>query len=484
MNLFYRPEWTCGKYNSEAQTAILYNLIEGSSHFFEGISATVIGQIISYGRNILIPITELSNMLNIELESIIEFCEELIQLGLITKHVYSADEILSYRHSIAKKNQCSYNQTKNMPNGVEIMELGLLGAEEDYAQSIGGWSNVVFEMTYRCSERCIHCYNMGSTHYETDIDRRGDREELSLYEYKQTIDQLLEIGLFKVCITGGDTFSNSKIWDVLEYLYEMEVAVEIYTNGISITNQIDRLVSLYPRIVGMTVYSAIEDVHDRITRVHGSLQKTLYSMKQLAELAVPLQLKCCVFNVNFESYKSVYTLAKELCALPQIEINIKNTLDGNKYASKCLRLTDEQYEELFRDPNIYPFITSESLDNLIPRDFKKNACNTGISSCTLTPEGDIIPCPAFHLKFGNIRQSSILEILNGKELRKWKEITLNDYTECGTHEFCDFCSICPGENYSDTSNPLKPSENKCFMAKKRWAYAKKIHDKTGKSDAL
>lgn len=475
--MYYRPEWTCGKCNLKASTAILYNLIEGTSHFFEGASAMVIGEIIAYGRNHPLRIEEIANRIGIESDSVIDFCEQLIQLGLITDHIFTSHEILLYRQTTSKRNHDNYNSSKNMPNGVDIMELGLLGAEEDYANSINGWSNVVFEMTYRCSERCIHCYNIGSTHYETDVDRRGERMELSFDEYKQVIDQFLDMGMFKVCITGGDPFSNPITWEVLEYLYEREIAVEIYTNGISITDKIDRLAAIYPRIVGMTIYSAEETVHDKITRVHGSLKKTLYSMKRLSELGIPLQLKCCVFNTNFDSYKSIYPLAKEFCALPQIEINIKNTLDGNKFASRCLRLTDEQYEDLFNDPNIYPFIKSDSLDHLIPRDFTKNVCKTGINSCTLTPEGNIIPCPAFHLILGNIRQYSLSEIFEGNKLQQWRKVTLLDYTECGTHKFCDFCSICPGENYSDTNNPLAPSDNKCFMAKKRWAYAKKIYHK-------
>ena len=44
VNLF-RPEWTCGRYNSTQHAAILYNLIEGADYFFEGISADVIGTV-------------------------------------------------------------------------------------------------------------------------------------------------------------------------------------------------------------------------------------------------------------------------------------------------------------------------------------------------------------------------------------------------------------------------------------------------------
>ena len=50
-NIYFRPIWTCGRYNENAQAAILYNLIAGMSYFFECYSAMVIGEILSAPRN-------------------------------------------------------------------------------------------------------------------------------------------------------------------------------------------------------------------------------------------------------------------------------------------------------------------------------------------------------------------------------------------------------------------------------------------------
>ena len=47
---YYRPQWTCGRYDKHANVALYYNLIEGISYFFEDYSALVIGTILSIGR--------------------------------------------------------------------------------------------------------------------------------------------------------------------------------------------------------------------------------------------------------------------------------------------------------------------------------------------------------------------------------------------------------------------------------------------------
>ena len=68
---------------------------------------------------------------------------------------------------------------------------------------------------------------------------------------------------------------------------------------------------------------------------------------------------------------------------------------------------------------------------------------------------------------------------NGDVFHRWERIKLSDYKECNKHDYCSLCAICPGDNYSDTGSPLKASENKCFMAKKRWQYANKIYKTNG-----
>lgn len=477
--IFLRPEWTCASYNKLKRKALVYNLIEGQCHYFDGISADVIGVIASYKRNQLFDIKSISTILNIELHNLIDFAEQLYSLGLLTRHLFTNDEIINYRKSVCKRNSELYNFKTLEPTGVEEIDIEHLSAEDEYARSIDGWTNVVLELTYRCSEKCIHCYNIGSTHNDTDVDKRGDFSELTLDEYIHLIDELKAQGMFKICLTGGDPFSKSIIWNILEYLYEKEIAVEIYTNGISIVHNIERLIKLYPKLVGLSIYSAKPEIHDKITRINNSFNKTTSVMEQLYKLGVPLQLKCCVFNINIDSYKSVYKLAQQFAAQCQIEINIKDTLDGNNYASTHLRLTNEQYENLFKDEHIYPYIDSKTIKNLTIRDPNINVCLGGINGCTITPDGDVIPCPAFHLKFGNIRYSSIKEIRNGDIYKKWSKTTLSDYIECNKHDYCSLCAICPGENFAETGSALCASKNRCFMAKKRWEYAVKISKRNG-----
>lgn len=467
---YYRPEWTCGKYNKSRRSAILYNLIEGTSHFFEEESADVIGLILTYGRSSIIDLPEISHKIGVDEACLHEFVDSLVNIGILSTHLWNKSEIMAYRHHVASTRKKLNFNPNSFDNNYET-------AEDEYAKTIDGWGSVVFELTYRCNEQCIHCYNEGASHCKEESNTRGNRKELSFSDYRKVIDEFCEQGMFKACITGGDPFMHPHVWDILEYLYEKEVSVELYTNGQALIGCCERLAFLYPRIVGISIYSAIAQIHDKVTRSPGSYERSITVMENLSELGIPLQIKCCVLNLNYDSYKTIYALADQFNALPQIETNIRNTVSGNQFASKNLRLSDEQYFELFSDKNIPQSIDDCSLGNIAERDYTCNACKAGINSCTLTPEGNIIPCPAFHMVLGNVIEMHLKEMFTGDKLNWWRSVKLTDYEECGSHDYCGFCAICPGENYADTANPLKASENKCFMAKHRYACAVKLFKK-------
>ena len=96
---YYRPEWTCGRYNDNAKVALMYNLIEGKSFFFESYSAMVIGEILSVCKNDKVSIADISGKLNIATESLFPFFEQLEQLGLVSSILPTKDIICDYEEN-------------------------------------------------------------------------------------------------------------------------------------------------------------------------------------------------------------------------------------------------------------------------------------------------------------------------------------------------------------------------------------------------
>ena len=200
-NIYYRPIWTCGRYNKKAQAAIYYNLIAGMSYFFESYSAMVIGEILSVPRNSEFSLDVIASKLNIAMESLAPFFQQLEQMGVVSSVLPTDDIVADYRKRVSEYN-CQQTQTVEKTTQ-EKLPYAISNAEQLYTEKVGGITSVMFELTYRCSEKCIHCYNEGATRNDDEVSTRGDREELTLDEYKRIIDELYEEGLIKVCLTGG-----------------------------------------------------------------------------------------------------------------------------------------------------------------------------------------------------------------------------------------------------------------------------------------
>ena len=472
--IFYRPVWTCGRYNEKAQVAIYYNLIAGMSYFFESYSAMVIGEILSVPRNGEFTIEAIATKLNIAMESLMPFFEQLDQMGIISS-VFPTDEVIAdYRKSVCEYN-CKLEQTKEKSTQ-EKLPYDVSNAEQMYTEKVGGITSVMFELTYRCSEKCIHCYNEGATRNDEEVSTRGDREEITLDDYIRIIDELYEQGLVKVCLTGGDPFSKSFAWELIDYLYNKGVAFDIYTNGQGIVKDVERLANYYPRLVGVSIYSGIAEVHDYITRIKGSWERSMSVVHQLSALGVPMNLKCCVMQPNVKSYYMVADIAKQYGIVPQFEISLTDSIEGDRCVSKYLRMTKEQLEIVLRDDNVPLYIGKEAPNyGGQPKQMNQNPCGAGKNSLCITPEGNVIPCCAFHALFGNVKETRIRDIIdNSIELSYWQALSLNDYEDCGRYDYCAYCNLCPGNNFIEHGTPIKASEVNCFIAKTRHELAQKM----------
>lgn len=484
---YYRPEWTCGRYNAKHHIALMYNLLEGVVHYFEDISADVISEILSVPRNEVIDISRLIGISGLGRDLVEGFLNELVNVGLLATRIFSHEEIMGIRKMICENRKSSIEEFASIPNDESNQETGLemSTAEMRYAHALKEdriITSVMLELTYNCSEQCIHCYNIGASRNESERSERHLLKEMSLSDYKNAIDDLYNQGLVKICLTGGDPFSKPCIWELIDYVFKKEIAFDIFTNGQMLVGYEEKLANYYPRLVGISIYSAVAEVHDFITRRQGSYAKSEKVLDALCNLGVPLNVKCCIMRPNLKTYRSVLALAKKYNAVPQLEINVTDSVSGDKCVSTFLRLTESEYRVVLRDYDIPLYVGKESKYFLgAKRCMSDKACGAGENSMCITPDGECIPCCTFHYSFGNIKTASLEEILSSDKRRWWLSCTLDNFEECARHDYCDYCNLCPGVNFSDTKTPLKAGENNCFLAKIR---SRLTHDLVNGTDPL
>ncbi|PYU41972.1 MAG: heme d1 biosynthesis radical SAM protein NirJ, partial [Acidobacteria bacterium] len=64
--------------------------------------------------------------------------------------------------------------------------------------------SVHFDLTYRCNERCVHCY--------LDHDNHG---ELTTAECLQVLDDLARSGALFLTFSGGEIFLRPDLYEIL-----------------------------------------------------------------------------------------------------------------------------------------------------------------------------------------------------------------------------------------------------------------------------
>ena len=473
---YFRPEWTCGRYNSDKHVAIFYNLISSNSYFFDGVSADVVGCIINTPRGKEVNRGLIQSTFNLSESEVIVFFEDLLsEKILINFENYDVES--SYRKEVANS-RINKRSTKNHSVTSDEISLASSDAELLYFEAVkkpGIATSVMMELTYKCSERCLHCYNPGATRNSKEKSYREIPNELNFEDYKRIIDDLYDNGIVRICLTGGDPFSNPYAWNIIEYLYEKGIATDVFTNGQRVHNDAGRLASYYPRIVGVSVYSGDPSIHDSITGVKGSWEKTIQFISGLSDRAVPMNIKCCIMQPNVKTYREVISLAKKYGAQPQFEVNIRESNDGD-WCVKNLRLTETQLQVILMDENL-PYNLLSDLDKYKNRkcDLDRNTCMIGVDDFSITPSGNIQPCVAFPLVFGNLKEKTWNQIMNDNEtLKEWLHCTMREYDKCGTYAYCSCCKPCAGLNYIEHSDFRKAAETCCYMAKIRYELLERL----------
>lgn len=320
--------------------------------------------------------------------------------------------------------------------------------------------SVLIELTYKCNERCRHCYI---------VDEH--RQEMSFEKVCEILDELAEMKTFNIIFTGGELFTRKDAFEILEYAYSKRFVVDIFTNGNLIDgNDYIRLKSVWPRCVHFSLYSHIPEKHDAITRVPGSFDKTLKSIRSCVTIGIPVNIKTPIFEETMDDVSGIVALANEIGCSVEMGRNITPKKDGD-LAPVQMKILSEKDEESVVD-TIYQLITT--LDNA-PAQSKvpDKLCGAGERSLSINPYGEVFPCSMLQICIGDVNKQSIREIWEHSEkLKEWRQMNRRSLRKgCDGCKLADECVFCPGEAMMRTGDPLSMYNEACetsaFAAKRR-----------------
>src|ERR1700731_5118380 len=158
--------------------------------------------------------------------------------------------------------------------------MSLMQQMNQRAMELGVPLAIHLDVTYRCNERCVHCY--------LDHDDHG---EMSTAEIKDVLDQLAEAGVFFITFSGGEVLMRRDFFEIVEYARRLMFNVKIKTNAVMIhEKEARRIRELGVDTIQISVYSHRPEVHDAITKLPHSFERTVKAIRFLHSqgLRVPI----------------------------------------------------------------------------------------------------------------------------------------------------------------------------------------------------
>jgi len=313
---------------------------------------------------------------------------------------------------------------------------------------------VQLDLTYRCNERCVHCY--------LDHDDHG---ELTFAEITDLLDQLAQAGVFFLTISGGEIFLRPDLFDILGHARKLMFSVKIKTNAIMVREaEAARLAALGLEGVQISIYSHQPEVHDAITLVPGSLERSLRGARLLKAAGVKVTFANVLMRQNVDDYRDVKMLAAEVGARHTVDPTITPMMDGDR-SILSLNIGRDDLCQVVRDTELVDDVEEYCAPATGPYEeedaFARIPCSAGHTSSYVSPYGDVYPCVQFPLPSGNIRQTRFIDIWrHSPQLNEVRSISLGDLEGCSSCANQKSCSRCPGLAYME-GNMRGPSTQDC-----------------------
>jgi radical SAM protein with 4Fe4S-binding SPASM domain len=304
--------------------------------------------------------------------------------------------------------------------------------------------SVLWEMTWRCNQKCAHCFQ-----YEAN-----PQEELSTAEGIDLLEQLARAGALFLVLTGGEPLVRSDFFELCKRARELNFAISLLTNGTLVTPEIARrLHALAFMDIQISILGARAETHDAITGAPGSFEQAVNAIKLLRSEGLRVTAGVTLLKQNFSERADFARLTQELDCNLFVSPFVSPKNDGDR-TPIAMRMSEEQLETWLGESNESGTIDPDTPYSLL--------CSAGITGAAINSRGDVMACGSIPLSAGSIRREPFEKIWRESDLfRKLREARESELKEC---PFCDkqqYCLRCPGQALVEDGDLFGPSKDAC-----------------------
>jgi len=318
------------------------------------------------------------------------------------------------------------------------------------------------ELTYRCNLHCVHCYT------DPYNDRKFFPRELTLTEIKRIIDEMAELEILYLNLTGGEIFTHPNFFEIYDYAYRKGFLLMLYTNGTIFTQAIiDRLKRSPPFSIDVSCHSVNEEAFDRFTQVPGSFRQFLKGMELLRPSGLPFCFKTKAMNWNKEEIPQIRRFVESFGQPFRFSTPLSPRLNGDlsplgyRITPEEIQMLGDRLKESSSAQEEEACQDTSDWTSTPPKRLYRCGCAT--NTIHISAWGDLGTCVMQYEHRASLRECSLKDAI----AKVFAAVRARRYTTDSPCKTCDvyaFCDKTPTDARWETGDPEAAIPYDCDIA--------------------
>lgn len=361
---------------------------------------------------------------------------------------YSAEETVArmskrYRvrkEVLAKDVEQVLSTVRTLSATDQVCPLTDLGVDlvEPYSPHLSAPMRMDLALTYRCQNRCAHCYN--------DEGRKVD--EVDTASWRRILDALAKAGVPHVVFTGGEPTLRDDLPELVTYAEELGLVTGLNTNGrrLGDAKYTQALRDAGLDHVQITLESADPNLHNALTR-SDSYEETLAGLRRAKAGGLYTLTNTTLTKVNALEIEALVDLVATE-GLPTFAVN--GMIYSGKGKNSGAELTAQEVAPILetlarksaeRGVRLVWYTPTRYCElNPVEMGLGVKQCTAARVSMAVEPDGTVIPCQSYYEGVGNLLRDPWESIWNHPLCLKLRQ-PQKPLAEC---EACEHLTLCGG----------------------------------------
>ena len=303
----------------------------------------------------------------------------------------------------------------------------------------------------KCNCRCVMC----------DIWKGNNNvNQLEEKDIAELLDSLRKLKTKVVVMSGGEALMHPNFFRLCKIIKSQKIKITLLSTGLLLKKYASEIINLTDEVI--VSLDGSRQIHDKIRNIPNAFDKLKDGVKEVKKLDQKYRVtaRCVIQKENFRDFPKIVDAAKKI-GLDQISFlaadvttdafNRPDLWDDQK--ADEVKLSVDELDDFYNV--IESLIISHSKEfetrfivespDKIRRfynyyaayynktKFPEMSCNAPWVSAVIESDGRVRPC-FFHESMGNIRENSLLEILNSD-----KSVSFRKNLNVKTNSVCEKC---------------------------------------------